>query len=225
MARPSRDRPHLAEEAADARETPGQEVILPSIRLSSARRNRHPARKPGPGRLRINTGGPREENPTTAPRASSIAKKTPVEAVNARPNIKPNDVVISPLPKARADGPGMREMHPPGHRRHCGAGLSDSVALVTDGRFSGATHGFHDRPRGSRGLQRRPIAVVAEGDPHHGGCGQGRNRYRHLRPRSWPAPAAWKPRAPRYKTGLLPSTGRASLLGLRRRQSRHPCRN
>ena len=45
-----------------------------------------------------------------------------------------------------------------------GEGLSDSVALVTDGRFSGATHGFmvgHVAPEASRG---GPIAALREGD-------------------------------------------------------------
>jgi dihydroxy-acid dehydratase len=45
-----------------------------------------------------------------------------------------------------------------------GAGLSDAVALVTDGRFSGATHGFmiaHVAPEAFNG---GPIAVVREGD-------------------------------------------------------------
>ena len=45
-----------------------------------------------------------------------------------------------------------------------GEGLSDSVALITDGRFSGATHGFmvgHVAPEASRG---GPIAALREGD-------------------------------------------------------------
>jgi dihydroxy-acid dehydratase len=45
-----------------------------------------------------------------------------------------------------------------------GEGLSDSVALLTDGRFSGATHGFmagHVAPEAPRG---GPIAAVQEGD-------------------------------------------------------------
>jgi dihydroxy-acid dehydratase len=45
-----------------------------------------------------------------------------------------------------------------------GEGLSDSVALITDGRFSGATHGFmvgHVAPEASR---RGPIAALREGD-------------------------------------------------------------
>ena len=50
------------------------------------------------------------------------------------------------------------------HRRHRGAGLGESVALLTDGRFSGATRGFmagHVAPEAARG---GPIAAVEEGD-------------------------------------------------------------
>jgi dihydroxy-acid dehydratase len=46
-----------------------------------------------------------------------------------------------------------------------GAGLADSVALITDGRFSGATRGFmvgHVAPEAARG---GPIALVQDGDP------------------------------------------------------------
>jgi dihydroxy-acid dehydratase len=46
-----------------------------------------------------------------------------------------------------------------------GAGLSEQVALVTDGRFSGATRGFmvgHVSPEASRG---GPLAAVRDGDP------------------------------------------------------------
>jgi len=60
-------------------------------------------------------------------------------------------------------GPGMREMlHVTG--AIVGEGLSESVALITDGRFSGATHGFmvgHVAPEASKG---GPIAALREGD-------------------------------------------------------------
>ena len=60
-------------------------------------------------------------------------------------------------------GPGMREMlHVTG--AIVGEGLSDSVALITDGRFSGATHGFmvgHVAPEASKG---GPLAALREGD-------------------------------------------------------------
>jgi dihydroxy-acid dehydratase len=45
-----------------------------------------------------------------------------------------------------------------------GVGLGDSVALITDGRFSGATHGFmvgHVAPEAAKG---GPIALIADGD-------------------------------------------------------------
>jgi dihydroxy-acid dehydratase len=60
-------------------------------------------------------------------------------------------------------GPGMREMLAVTGALN-GAGLGEYVALLTDGRFSGATHGFmggHVAPEAARG---GPIAAVAEGD-------------------------------------------------------------
>ena len=62
-----------------------------------------------------------------------------------------------------AGGPGMREML---HVTAAivGEGLSEEVALVTDGRFSGATHGFmvgHVAPEAFRG---GPIAALRDGD-------------------------------------------------------------
>ena len=62
-----------------------------------------------------------------------------------------------------AGGPGMREML---HVTAAivGEGLGDQVALVTDGRFSGATHGLmagHVTPEAARG---GPIAIVRDGD-------------------------------------------------------------
>ena len=60
-------------------------------------------------------------------------------------------------------GPGMREMLAV-TGAIVGAGLGDSVALVTDGRFSGATRGFmagHVAPEAARG---GPIAALEEGD-------------------------------------------------------------
>ena len=62
-----------------------------------------------------------------------------------------------------AGGPGMREML---HVTAAivGEGLGDAVALVTDGRFSGATHGFmvgHVAPEAARG---GPLAALEEGD-------------------------------------------------------------
>ena len=76
--------------------------------------------------------------------------------------IKAGDVVVIRYEGPRG-GPGMREMLGV-TGAIVGAGLSDSVALVTDGRFSGATHGFmiaHVAPEAFNG---GPIAAVHEGD-------------------------------------------------------------
>jgi dihydroxy-acid dehydratase len=62
-----------------------------------------------------------------------------------------------------AGGPGMREMLSVS-ASIVGAGLGESVALVTDGRFSGATRGLmvgHVTPEAARG---GPLAVVRDGD-------------------------------------------------------------
>ena len=83
------------------------------------------------------------------------------EAVEKRV-IKEGDVVVIRY-EGPAGGPGMREMLGV-TAALVGEGLGDSVALITDGRFSGATHGFmcgHVSPEAFRG---GPIAVVRDGD-------------------------------------------------------------
>jgi dihydroxy-acid dehydratase len=76
--------------------------------------------------------------------------------------IKPNDVIVIRWEGPKG-GPGMREMlHVTGALQ--GAGLGDTVALMTDGRFSGATHGFmigHIAPEAAEG---GPIAALKNGD-------------------------------------------------------------
>jgi len=76
--------------------------------------------------------------------------------------VKPNDVLVIRYEGPRG-GPGMREMLAVTGALQ-GAGLGASVALLTDGRFSGATHGFmagHVAPEAAVG---GPIAVVKNGD-------------------------------------------------------------
>ena len=76
--------------------------------------------------------------------------------------ITPGDVVIIRYEGPKG-GPGMREMLGV-TAALVGAGLGDSVALVTDGRFSGATHGLmagHVAPEAANG---GPIAAVQDGD-------------------------------------------------------------
>jgi dihydroxy-acid dehydratase len=76
--------------------------------------------------------------------------------------IERGDVVVI-RNEGPAGGPGMREMLAV-TAALVGEGLGDSVALVTDGRFSGATHGLmagHVAPEAPRG---GPIAAVRDGD-------------------------------------------------------------
>jgi dihydroxy-acid dehydratase len=82
-------------------------------------------------------------------------------AVKAK-RIEPGDVVVIRY-EGPSGGPGMREML---HVTAAlvGEGLGDEVALITDGRFSGATHGLmvgHIAPEAARG---GPIAAVRDGD-------------------------------------------------------------
>jgi dihydroxy-acid dehydratase len=76
--------------------------------------------------------------------------------------IKEGDVVVI-RNEGPAGGPGMREMLAV-TAAIVGEGLGETVALITDGRFSGATHGFmvaHVAPEAARG---GPIAALADGD-------------------------------------------------------------
>ncbi len=76
--------------------------------------------------------------------------------------IKPNDVVIIRYEGPKG-GPGMREMLSPTSAL-IGAGLGDSVALVTDGRFSGGSHGFVVGHVAPEAADRGPLAALKEGD-------------------------------------------------------------
>jgi dihydroxy-acid dehydratase len=77
-------------------------------------------------------------------------------------HIQPGDILVIRYEGPRG-GPGMRELSIPAALLS-GMGLGDSVALVTDGRFSGATRGFcigHVSPEAQVG---GPIALVQDGD-------------------------------------------------------------
>jgi dihydroxy-acid dehydratase len=99
-------------------------------------------------------------------------------------------------------GPGMREMLSP-TSAIIGSGLGSSVALITDGRFSGATRGAaigHVSPEAADG---GPIGLVEEGDiiaidiPNH------KMEVRISDEEMEKRRKAWKPRTPRITTGYL----------------------
>jgi len=99
-------------------------------------------------------------------------------------------------------GPGMREMLSP-TSAIIGAGLGDSVGLITDGRFSGGTYGMvvgHVAPEAAVG---GTIALVHEGDPITIDAGARRLSLDVPEGEIARRRAAWTPPAPRYTTGVL----------------------
>ena len=151
----------LAEEARGATETPGQEVI----------RSKANPLKPSGG-LVILKGNLAPEGcvikvagyDTQDFRGPARVFDSEEAAFHAAENgqIQAGDVVVIRYEGPRG-GPGMREMLAV-TAALVGAGLGDSVALLTDGRFSGATHGLmagHVAPEAAVG---GPIAVVRDGD-------------------------------------------------------------
>jgi dihydroxy-acid dehydratase len=116
-------------------------------------------------------------------------------------SIKAGDVLVIRYEGPKG-GPGMREMLAP-TSAIIGAGLGDSVGLITDGRFSGGTYGMvvgHVAPEAAVG---GTIALVEEGDPIT------IDADRRLLQLEVPDPvlarrrAAWNPPAPRYTAGVL----------------------
>jgi dihydroxy-acid dehydratase len=115
--------------------------------------------------------------------------------------IQPGDVVVIRYEGPKG-GPGMREMLAPTSAL-IGAGLGNSVGLITDGRFSGATHGMvvgHVAPEAATGGN---LALVNEGDLITIDA-----EHRLLQVNIADDELArrreqWRPPAPRYTTGVL----------------------
>ena len=99
-------------------------------------------------------------------------------------------------------GPGMREMLNP-TSAIAGMGLGESVALITDGRFSGASRGAsigHVSPEAAVG---GPIALVQEGDIIHINIPENKLDFEISDEEFAKRKEAWKPREPKVKTGYL----------------------
>ena len=99
-------------------------------------------------------------------------------------------------------GPGMREMLAVTGAL-VGQGLGDSVALVTDGRFSGAAHGpmvGHVAPEAAVG---GPIALLREGDVITLDIPRRRLEVRLTEEEMAARRDHWRPPSPRYTTGAL----------------------
>jgi len=121
-------------------------------------------------------------------------------AVQAR-QIKSGDVVVIRY-EGPHGGPGMREMLAV-TAAIVGQGISDQVALITDGRFSGATYGFtvgHIAPEASKG---GPIAIVRDGDMISIDVAKRRLDVELPDAEIKQRLSQWKAPKPRYETGVL----------------------
>ena len=187
----------LFDELASAKETPGQQVIRP---LSN------PIKKDGglailrgslaPDGCVIKLAG-HERVYQRGPARVFDSEDAAFEAVQQQ-KIKAGDIVVIRYEGPRG-GPGMREMLGV-TGAIVGQGLGDSVGLVTDGRFSGATHGLmigHVAPEAANG---GPIAFVRDGDIITIDVAKKRlDVEANLDERR----AQWKPPAARYTTGVM----------------------
>jgi dihydroxy-acid dehydratase len=116
-------------------------------------------------------------------------------------NIKPNDVIVIRYEGPRG-GPGMREMlHVTGALQ--GAGLGETVALMTDGRFSGATHGFMIAHIVPEAADRGPIAAIKSGDIVNIDVKKRRLDMEVPAAEIKKRLAKWKAPKPRYTTGVF----------------------
>jgi dihydroxy-acid dehydratase len=115
--------------------------------------------------------------------------------------IQAGDVIVIRYEGPRG-GPGMREMLGV-TAAIAGAGLSHSVTLVTDGRFSGATHGLmagHVAPEAVTG---GPIALLRDGDMITFDVATRRLDVALSPEKSAERRAHWQPPAPRYSSGVM----------------------
>jgi dihydroxy-acid dehydratase len=190
----------IAEESAVAVEEPGQEVVRPveaplkpTGGLAILKGNLAPegcvVKVAGHERL-LHEGPARVFDSEEAAMATVTAD-----------GIRAGDVVVIRY-EGPAGGPGMREMLGV-TAAIVGAGLGESVALLTDGRFSGATRGLmagHVAPEAVRG---GPIAVVAEGDPIRFDVANRRLDLLVGEAEITRRLAAWTPPPPRYTSGAF----------------------
>ncbi len=190
----------IAEEAERAVETPGQEVVLPVER----------ALKPTGG-LVILKGNLAPEGAVVKVAghertfhrgpARVFDREEDAFAAVSRREIRPGDVVVIRYEGPKG-GPGMREMLGV-TAALVGEGLGESVALLTDGRFSGATRGLmvgHVAPEAQVG---GPIALVREGDPVVIDIERRLLQLEVPEDELERRRREWTPRPPRYRSGVF----------------------
>jgi dihydroxy-acid dehydratase len=190
----------LAQEAAAARETPSQEVVRkldsplkPTGGLVILKGNLAPEGcvVKVAGHDLQNFRGPARVFDTEEAAFAGVENGT----------IKAGDVVVIRYEGPKG-GPGMREMLAV-TAALVGAGLGDSVALLTDGRFSGATHGLmagHVAPEAASG---GPIAAVANGDTIVFDLPNRQLNVELSAAEIQKRLSTWKPPAPRHSSGVM----------------------
>ena len=197
---PTVDGRTIAQIAAAVVETPGQKVVLPletPLKPNGGLAILHGSLAPEGCVVKL-AGHERRQH--RGPARVFDSESACYDAVRAQ-RIKAGDVVVIRY-EGPVGGPGMQEMLQV-TAALVGEGLGDSVALLTDGRFSGGTHGLmigHVAPEAALG---GPIAIVQEGDPIVIDVD------RQALDLDIPAAEvarrfeAWSRPAPRYRTGVL----------------------
>ena len=197
-----------------AEESPGQEVVVPI---------EHPIKPTGGLAILYGNLAPEgcvvklsghERTLHRGPARVFDSEEDCFAAVKAR-TLNKGDVVVIRY-EGPAGGPGMREML---HVTAAivGEGLGEDVALITDGRFSGATHGFmvgHISPEAARG---GPARGGQRGRHRHARRRGARAARRPLRRRDRRAPAARQAPRAALHDGRVREVRGARLLGQRRR--------
>ncbi len=190
----------LAQEAGQAKETPGQQVVHTKA---------NPLKSTGglvvlkgnlaPEGCVIKVAGHNTLN-FRGPARVFDGEEAAFTALENN-GIKTGDVVVIRYEGPRG-GPGMREMLAV-TAALVGAGLGDSVALLTDGRFSGATHGLmagHVAPEAAVG---GPIAVIRDGDTVIFDIPDRTLSVDLADAEIQKRLASWKPPKPRYANGVM----------------------
>jgi dihydroxy-acid dehydratase len=190
----------FAEEANAAQETPGQEVIAPLSKPLKATGGLVIVKgnlAPEGGVVKM-SGHERASH--TGPARIFDSEEAAMQAVTGK-QIKPGDVVVIRYEGPKG-GPGMREMLGV-TAAIVGEGLGETVALITDGRFSGATRGLmvgHVAPEAALG---GPIAAIHEGDRVTIDTKSRKLEVEISDAEISRRLAEWKPPAPRYATGVF----------------------
>jgi len=190
----------IGQEARRARETEGQQVIRP---LSN------PVKRTG-GLLILRGNLAPEGCVMKLPAGDRRQHRGPARVFNreedafaatTKGKIKPGDVIVIRYEGPKG-GPGMREMlSVPAAIQ--GAGLGEQVALITDGRFSGATHGFVVGHISPEAANRGPIAALRDGDAITIDANKRSIEVNLSQKQIAARLRTWKAPKPQYKTGAL----------------------